>query len=75
MLLAGVFGYWAGFNLSTPGDEVALSLSAAAAVPASAKAIGDPGADTPQAKLGERYLTASPLKPGGHRAPASNRAF
>jgi hypothetical protein len=35
MLMAGVFGYWAGFNLSTPGDAVGLPVtSASAAQPA-----------------------------------------
>ena len=31
MLMAGVFGYWAGFNLSTPGDAVGLPVTSASA--------------------------------------------
>ena len=35
MLVAGVFGYWAGFNLSIPGDDIGMPVvAAAAAVPA-----------------------------------------
>jgi hypothetical protein len=34
MVAAGVFGYWAGLNLATPGDATALSTAAAAALPA-----------------------------------------
>ena len=75
MLIAGVFGYWAGFNLSTPGETVAMPLAAAAAFPASAKASRDPAGSAPQAKVSERYLTASPVKSDGQRAPAPNPAF
>jgi hypothetical protein len=35
MLAAGVFGYWAGFNLSTPGVAVPFPVAAASARPAS----------------------------------------
>ena len=34
MLLAGIFGYCAGFNLSTPGDAVGMPVTSAAAQPA-----------------------------------------
>ena len=35
MVVAGVFGYWAGFKLSTPGDVVGMPVVAtAAALPA-----------------------------------------
>jgi hypothetical protein len=34
MLVAGVFGYWAGFKLSIPGDGVGMPVVAGAAAPA-----------------------------------------
>jgi hypothetical protein len=37
MLVAGVFGYWAGFNLSMPGVAVPFPVAAASARPASAE--------------------------------------
>ena len=32
MLLAGVFGYWAGFKVLAPGDMVGMPVAAAAAL-------------------------------------------
>ena len=48
MLVAGLFGYWAGFNLSAPGSALTVPVAAAAAsapaaadrVPAAAKFAG-----------------------------------
>src|ERR1700675_434161 len=72
MLMAGVFGYWAGFNLSTPGETVAMPLAPAAALPASAPADRDDHATNAQAKLDQRYLPAAKT---GSRAQASSPAF
>ena len=32
MLVAGVFGYWAGFKLSTPGDVAGMPVASAASL-------------------------------------------
>lgn len=75
MLMAGVFGYWAGFNLSMPGETVAMPLAAAAALPASTQAShDDSAASAAPAKLEQRYLPASAAK-SGQRAQASHPAF
>lgn len=34
MIAAGIFGYWAGYNLAAPGEASSLPAAAAAALPA-----------------------------------------
>ena len=60
MVAAGVFGYWAGFELSTPGDIVGMPVVAtAAAVPVAAPS-GQPAlaAGGSTSALAERSLRA-----------------
>ena len=72
MLMAGVFGYWAGFNLSTPGETVAMPLAAVAALPATTQASrSDSPAAAAPVKLDQRYLPAN----AASRAQAQNPAL
>jgi len=59
MLLAGIFGYCAGFNLSTPGDAVGTPVTSAAAQPA------------PTARPVAASLEAARSAPAGSAAPGA----
>jgi hypothetical protein len=74
MLMAGVFGYWAGFNLSTPSETVAMPLAAAAALPASTQASRNDSTASAAPKLDQRYMPANAAQ-AGSRAQAQNPAF
>ena len=63
MVIAGVFGYWAGFNLSTPGDAVGLPLAtaSASALPIAVPPIVAPSPQAPRsAPAGGSSLDSSP---------------
>ena len=66
MLAAGVFGYWAGFNLSTPGVAVPFPVAAASTRPASAEParVASPeAARQARASAGTAPLRSDPSSP------------
>ena len=57
MLAAGLFGYWAGFNLSAPGAAMGLPVAAAEA---STSVVREPAREAPKvadAKVGTETAT------------------
>ena len=66
MLVAGVFGYWAGFNLSTPGVAVPFPVAAASARPAAAEPARVAPVEAPRpahASVGTVSVRDGPPKP------------
>jgi hypothetical protein len=56
MIVAGVFGYWAGFNLGAPGEAAGLSVAAAAALPAAVHEAQAAPVPRDAAPRGDEYL-------------------
>ena len=58
MLVAGFFGYWAGFSLSAPGVSVGMPVTAAAAASLPASQGSAPIAPTPAAAAQDAVVVA-----------------
>ena len=70
MVVAGVFGYWAGFRLSTPGDVVGMPVVATvAALPVAASSSPSANADVRSSPLAGRAAAARKGKVA-HEDPA-----